>query len=129
LASTYFGGSEQVSIRLKIGSQNYDAAVIDSRGETCPVEHIEVTLASDGEEDYLRMRVLHEYGEVSDPGPVTKTGTQRTGLTVRVEPEMANRTEILHREANRVAQAIERKLEDIPAKHPSSGRPGRQDGL
>lgn len=110
LASTYFGSSDEVSIRLKIGSQSYDAIVSDSRNTSLPVEYIEVTLASDGEDDYLRMRVLHESGEVSGLGPVSKIGTRRTGLSIEVNCEMASQTEVLHRESNRVARAIARKL-------------------
>jgi len=110
LASTYFGGSDEVSIRLKIGSQSYDAIVSDRRSGTDSVQHVEVTLAGDGEDDYLRMRTLHETGEVSGLGRVAKSGTKRTGLKIHVESEMVSQPEILRRESSRVARAIERKL-------------------
>ncbi|MBI5911402.1 MAG: hypothetical protein HY848_15805 [Betaproteobacteria bacterium] len=110
LASTYFDGSEQVSIRLKIGNQNYDAIVSDCRSNPSSVQYVEVTLASDGEDDYLRMRVLHESGEVSGLGSVNKSGTQRTGLTIHVEREMVSQPEVLRQESDRLAQAIARKL-------------------
>lgn len=111
LASTYFGSSEEVSIRLKIGNQSYDAIVSDSRSTGLPVEYVEVTLASDGEDDYLRMHVLHESGGVSDVGSVIKTGTRRTGQTIQVKREMVSQSEILRRESERVARAIARKLD------------------
>lgn len=110
LAARYFEGSEQVTISLKIGSQNFDAAVVDRRSEGSSVQYIEVTMADDGEDDYLRMRVLHERGEVSGLGQVTKTGTKRTGLTVNVASEMVSQADVLDREHNRVSQAIARKL-------------------
>ena len=89
-ASNYIESSEKICIQLRVGNQNYDATVTDGRDNSSSVEHIEVTLASDGEEGYLRMRVLHETGEVSGLGTVTKSGTQKTGLTIRVEREMVS---------------------------------------
>lgn len=110
LALTYFGGSKQVSIRLKVGSQNYDAMVCDTRKQNSSIQYIEVTLAFDGEDDYLRMRALHEKGEISGLGSVIKNGTQRTGLEIYVEREMISQPEILRREKNRLTLAIKRKL-------------------
>lgn len=110
LASKYFGGSEKVSISLKIGSQHFDAIVSDRRNQCSSVQYVEVTMAYEGEEDFLRMCVLHEKGEVSSLGPVTKSGTKRTGRTVGVAQEMISQAEVLRRERNRVRQAIERKL-------------------
>jgi len=110
LASTYFGGSKQVRIRLKVGSQTYDAMVSDDRPQSSSVKHIEVTLAGEGEDDYLRMLVLHESGAVSGLGPITKSGTRRTGLKVDIEGTMVSQTEILSRESDCIARAIERKL-------------------
>lgn len=110
LASAYFRGSKDVSIRLKVGNQNYDATVSDRRTESSGVEHIEVTLASEGEDHFLRMKVLHERGEVSALGPVKKRGTRKTGLTVTVEPEAMSQAEVLRRERDRVAEAVTRKL-------------------
>jgi len=111
LASTYFGGSEQVSISLKIGNQSYDATVSDCRKNGSSVNHVEVTLASDGDNDYLRMLALHQTGEVSGLGSVKKSGTRRTGLTIRVEREMASHAEVLRQESDRLSHAIVRKLD------------------
>lgn len=110
LATKYFEGSDRVRISLKIGSQNFDASVTDERLENSSVQYIEVTMADDGEDDYLRMRVLHEREEVSGLGQVTKTGTKKTGLTIDVAQEMTSQAEILRRERDRVLRAIERKL-------------------
>ena len=110
LASKYFNGSDEVRIQLKIGNQNHDATVSDARDRGSSVEYVEVTLASEGEDNYLRMRVLHKEGQVSGLGPVTKSGTQRTGLKIHVEPQAVSQAEVLQGEKNRVVQAIERKL-------------------
>lgn len=110
LASNYFGGSDKVSIQLKVGNQNYDALIADRRICGSGVEYLEVTLAGDGEDDYLRMRALHENGEVSGLGTVTKIGTKTTGLKIHVESEMISQAEQLRREQVRISRAIERKL-------------------
>ncbi len=110
LAARYFEESEQVSISLKIGSQNFDAAIVDGRSESSLVQYIEVTMADGGEDDYLRMRFLHERGEASGLGQVTKAGTKKTGLTINVAREMVSQTDVLRQERDRVRQAIERKI-------------------
>lgn len=110
MSSKYFDGSALVSIRLKVGNQSYDAVVSDARSESSAVQYIEVTMATEGEDDYLRMRVLHEVGRVSGLGVVTKHGTKKSGLTINVGNEMVSQQEVLCRERVRVSQAIERKL-------------------
>jgi hypothetical protein len=110
LASSYFSGSDEVSIQLKIGNQNYDAQVFDRRDGGLRVDYIEVTVAGDGEDDHLRMRALHEHGEVSGLGAVRRTGTQKTGLKIHVDREMIAQSEQLRRENARIAGAIQRKL-------------------
>lgn len=110
ISTKYFDMSPQVSISLKIGNQRYDAIVSDARSESSSVQFIEVTMASEGEGDYLRMRALHEVGTVSGLGAVTKHGTKKTGLTINVENEMVSQEEVLRRERDRVSQAIERKV-------------------
>lgn len=110
LASKYFAESDEVRIQLKIGNQTHDAIVSDTRARVSPVKFVEATLASEGEDDYLRMRVLHEQGHVSGLGRVTKSGTQRTGLKIQVEPQAVSQAEVLQRERTCVVQALERKL-------------------
>src|SRR5690349_14610534 len=110
LADSYFEASSQVRIKLKIGNQNFDASVEDKRSTNSGVEHLEVTLAGDGEEGYLRMLALHECGQISGLGQVTKTGTRKTGVKVTVSNEMVSQLEVLAKEKARVANAIERKL-------------------
>lgn len=110
LAAKYFDKSPQVSISLKIGSQSFDAVVSDKRSEGSSVQYIEVTMAYEGEDDYLRMLTLHKVGEVSGLGTVTKHGTKKTKLAINVENEMVSQAEILRRERDCISQAIERKL-------------------
>jgi len=110
LASKYFGESDDVRIGLKIGSQNFDARVSDGRKRPSTVSYIEVTMAHEGEDEYLRMWHLHEKGEVSGLGGVTKRGTKKTGLAVEIAGEMVSQTEVLRRERDLLSKAMNRKL-------------------
>ena len=110
ICSKYFDDSRHVGISLKIGNQNFDAEVSDTRSDCSSVQFIEVTLATEGEDDYLRMRVLHEAGSVSGLGGVSKTSTKKKGLKIEVASEMVSQEEVLRRERERVSQAIERKI-------------------
>ena len=109
-AEKYFEGNNRVEISLRIGNQNFDAEVFDRQRQPSSVRYIEVTNAGDGEDDYLRMRKLHNCGEVSGFGKVTKAGTMKTKLEIHVEREMASQAHVLQCERDRVSKAIERKL-------------------
>jgi hypothetical protein len=109
-ASHFFAGSEEVEISLKVGSQSYDATVRDDRSQPSGVEFLEVTMASEGEMDYLRMLMLHETGNVSGLGRVLKTGTNRTRRAVTVVPEAVSQQTILDKERRLISDAIQRKV-------------------
>lgn len=111
LATKYFDESDDVSISLKIGSQNYDAVVSDYRKQPSSVLYIEVTLAHEGEDQYLRMLRLHKKEEVSGLGKVIKHGSKKTGLDVDISNEMLSQVEVLQRERGLLSKAIDRKLE------------------
>ena len=111
LASKYFGESDDVRINLKIGSQSYDAVVSDHRKQPSAVSYIEVTLAHEGEDEYLRMWHLHKKGNASGLGRVTKHGTKKTGLCVEVAMEPLSQAEVLQRERGLLLKAIDKKLE------------------
>ena len=85
-ATEYFDGSTEVEIALKVGSQGYDAVVNDRREKPSGISYIEVTMASEGEIDYLRMLTLHQAGQVSGLGRVSKSGTKKTGLATKGGP-------------------------------------------
>lgn len=110
LASTFFCASDQVRLALKVGNQPYDATVSDLRPNGSSIQYIEVTVAGEGEDDYLRMLALQECGQVSGLGRVTKSGTKKNGLKISVQSAMVSQLEVLDRERNSIASAIERKL-------------------
>jgi hypothetical protein len=109
-ATRYFEGSAEVEISLKVGNQSYDATVLDKRNVPSGISYIEVTRASEGEADHLRMLTLHETGQVSGLGRVSKSGTKKTGRVISVKAEAVSQQEVLARERQALSTAIERKL-------------------
>lgn len=116
-ASRYFEGSAEVEISLKVGSQSYDAIVSDKRKTPSGISYIEVTLASEGEADHLRMVTLHETGQVSGLDRVSKSGTKKTGQVISVKAEAVSQQEVLARERQMLSAAIERKLDKKYPEH------------
>lgn len=108
-ASRFFCESDEVEIALKVGSQGYDAIVKDTRSNSSGIEHLEVTVASEGETDYLRMLRLHETGFAPGFGSIAKSGTKKTGFTVIVEQETVSQSEVLAIERRALLAAIDRK--------------------
>ena len=108
-ATHFFGETDDVVLALKVGNQAYDATVVDARPDGSGIEYIEVTVASEGEIDYLRMLALHETGSVFGLGPVTKSGTRKTGLSIKVEAEAMSQEHVLATERRIISEAIDRK--------------------
>jgi hypothetical protein len=108
-ATHFFGDSEDVVLALRVGSQGYDATVKDTRHSRSGIEYLEVTMASQGEIDYLRMLALNDTGSASGLGRVTKSGTRKTGLSVKVEAEAVSQQEVLAMERRVISDAIARK--------------------
>jgi len=113
LASKLFDSSTEVDLALKVGNQNYDATVSDHRADGLPIAYIEVTVAGEGWSDYLRMRALHEQGQVSGLGKVDETWNKNSTLPIFVESEMVSQTELLNRERDSLSKAIERKIKKV----------------
>jgi len=110
----HFGATNDVSIRLVLGNQNYDAEV---QGCESQFSFIEVTQAHEGEDEHLRMLVLEEKGHVSTVGEVQKSGTKATGITVDVETIAVSHEAQRDKEIGRIGDAIERKIgKDYPAR-------------
>jgi hypothetical protein len=108
-AAHHFWGSDNVTIALVLGNQNYDATIEDHRAQKSPFSFIEVTQAHEGENEHLRMLVLEREGHVSLLGPVHKSGTKATGIHVEVEGVALRHATVLQRELDRVEAAILRK--------------------
>lgn len=118
-ASRYFNDSDKVFVQLVVGNQNYDALVQDNRPVPSGITHVEVTIADEGEQDYLRMKHLHENGISSGLRPIKKSGTRNTGLSIEMEDNKLSREDVLGREGDNLRNAIARKLS--PTKHYPTG--------
>lgn len=105
----HYCSSEEVSIRLVLGNQNYDAVIDDQRSNPSPFSFIEVTQAHAGEEEHLRMIALEEDGHVNVLGTVRKSGKKTTGIHVEVEQVSESHHVVLSRELERIEAAVRRK--------------------
>jgi hypothetical protein len=110
LATKYFAASDQVRIRLRIGNQLYDAEVVDQRTNGSSVRYLEVTMAFEGEDDYLRMKALQETGEVAWLSKVIKPKVRKPGWKPIIPMEAISQNEVVLRETEKFKGAIERKV-------------------
>jgi len=112
-ASKFFDRSEEVTLQILIGNQNFDAIVQDGWKEKGLIQYVEVTQAHEGEDFHLRMINLCKEGSVSAIGKVNKQGTKRTGLYVSVENEARLHSDIVDEELKRIGDALKRKIGKI----------------
>jgi hypothetical protein len=89
------------------GDQSFDVEIIGSKESEIP-SYLEITIA-ENYKDYLRMRYFTEHGDVCMTGPVTHTGTKKTGLNVSVANEARKHTEMNQEMKDRIRIAITRK--------------------
>jgi hypothetical protein len=75
------------------GDQPFDVEIFGSKECEFP-SFLEITMADQKYEDYLRMRYFTEHGDVCMTGVVTYTGTKKTGLNVSVANEAGDLTEM-----------------------------------
>ncbi|AII61550.1 hypothetical protein [Dehalococcoides mccartyi] len=103
-----FGSTDQILLKPVIGSQNYDAIVIDKRTEPSTETYIEITQAHEGENDYWRRCQLLNKGYVFSNAPVIKSGKGKN-LQVSI-PETATPVEAgVKNELDRIVDAANRK--------------------
>lgn len=101
---------DQVVVKPKIGSQNYDAIVTDKRGDL-ETFYIEVTQAHKGESEHLRR--LHLEREGWSPGPsldMIKIGTKAKGLTVKAGRLLTTLEGAVRQAETLVREAVQRKI-------------------
>ena len=104
-----YGNTDLVKIRPAIGSQNYDAIVIDYSRSPASVSYLEVTQAHEGEERHLRNVYLNEHGFVPGHGPIKKAGTKKTGMSISADFEAESVAAMASRELGKVLSAVKRK--------------------
>ena len=90
------------------GEQPFDVEIFGSRECEFP-SFLEITMADQNYEDHLRMRYFTEHGDVCMTGPVTHTGTKKTGLNISVANEAREHTEMNQEKKDLIRIAITRK--------------------
>lgn len=105
-AARHFDASSNVIVQPIDGNQNYDAVVT---GDPL-IGHIEITQAHEGELDHLRMLILERDGRVGVFDEITKSGTKKTGLVLKNEPQAKSHHEVVDEELTRILEAAQRKV-------------------
>lgn len=90
------------------GDQPFDVEIFGSK-ECEFLSFLEITMADQNYEDHLRMRYFTEHEDVCMTGPVTHTGTKKTGLNVSVANEAGDLTEMNQEKKDLIRNAIARK--------------------
>ncbi len=103
-----YGTTDQVLLKPVIGSQSYDAEIIDKRIEPPDKCYIEITQAHEGKDAYFRRRELLEKGFVFSKAPVITTGRGKNRRT-SIPPQATSVEEGVKNELNRIADAAKRK--------------------
>jgi len=110
-----FGNTDQILMQPIIGNQSYDAVITDLSSKPASESYIEITQAHEGENDYLRSCVLAQQGIVPMHGPVTKTGTKKTGRKISTPFTAANADEVATKELKKIVDAVKGKAgKDYP---------------
>ena len=83
VADHCFSGRADVFFRPVLGTQPFDAQILDRSSATEVVIALEFVQAAYDDDMYHRMLHLRQHGHVPLTGPVTKTGTKRKGISVK----------------------------------------------
>jgi hypothetical protein len=105
-ASKKYGEVDDVYFKPVIGSQNYDA-IVRSKDENYKLE---ITLAHEGELEFLRRFMLKERGYAPASGQIKKTGTKNTGRKLELELVAKNVDDHLREQIDLIRDALGRKL-------------------
>jgi len=109
-----FGNTDRILMQPIVG-KGYDAVVTDLRSEPASRSYIEITQSHEGESEYLRWCVLEQRGIVPMHGPVTKTGTKKTGRKISTPFRAVSADEVATEELKKIADAAKRKAgKDYP---------------
>jgi hypothetical protein len=109
VADHFYKGRQDVGFRPVFGSGSFDAQILDYSSYVVEVIPLEFTQANYDEETYHRMRfrACHEYGPLT--GPVRKTGTRSTGISVGATLVAVDTTQDRAAQFAKIAEASRRK--------------------
>ena len=107
-----FGDRTDVTLQPVIGSQNYDALIIDHAFYPPHESRLEITMAL-GDDEYLKRFMLRE--KPSSPTPISgyieKTGTQNTGINLTSHLHVRRLEDYLEKQKNLIGKALKKKLQ------------------
>jgi hypothetical protein len=109
LANILYAGRCDIICIPNLGNDNFDAII---RNNSCspPIDlKIEFTLAIDGKDDHLRTKYFVDHGHVSLTGPLTYTGTEKTGHKIHIENEAVSHNDSLKKAFALVKSRAEQK--------------------
>lgn len=104
-----WGINSEVTVQPVLGNQNFDARIYGPTQETHGISYIEVTQATEGENEYRRREIFDRDGSVDPYGEVTKKGTKNTGISVKIKSELKKHSDIINQQIKFIENAVSRK--------------------
>ncbi len=95
LANISYAGRSDIGCIPNLGNDNFDAIIRDYSHSPPSELKIEFTLAIDGHNDYLRRKYFVEHGSCSLTGPLSYTGTEKTGHKIVVKTEAVSHHDLM----------------------------------
>ena len=111
LARHKYLGQPGLSLRPKIGDQNYDAEIIDTSAGNEHIRWVEFTSAYRDEDFALRQESLNQHGDVYTTGHVWRNGTKASGGQVHVAPDFEDHQILLEKMLESVKARVANKLD------------------
>lgn len=106
-ADAFYKGSPDVLFKPTVGSQSYDALLIDASTHHV-LHHLQITQAFDGYQNYLRMLHLEAHGRAPVTGPPLKKD-KASGRVRETWPEAVPHDRVLAQTFEDIHEAVRRK--------------------
>lgn len=111
LARHKYLGKPGLSLRPKIGDQNYDAEIIDTSAGNEHIRRVEFTSAYRDEDFALRQEAFDQHGDVYMTGHIWRNGTKASGGRVHVAPDFEDHQIRLEKMLESVKARVANKLD------------------
>ncbi len=109
VADHCYEGRKDVAFRLVFDVGPFDAQILDRSSSMPEAIPLEFTQAHYDEETYHRLLLLASQGHVPWTGPVTKTGTRATGISVNAVLEFVDSSQDRAAQFAKIEEAVRRK--------------------
>jgi hypothetical protein len=110
LARHKYLGRPGLSLRPKIGDQNYDAEIIDTSSGDENITRVEFTSTYRDDDLALRLEYLGQQGDVYLTGHAWRDGTKASGGQVHVVPEFEDHQILLNKMLDTVKTRVVNKI-------------------